>query len=62
MLTEDELDVVDSINAASDMSEDRTLDGFHMIKLTKESATVGKRVVYEYDATGGETQVYLEDV
>jgi hypothetical protein len=44
------------------MSEDRTLDGFHMIKLTKESATVGKRVVYEYDATGGETQVYLEDV
>lgn len=61
-MTEEELDILDSINAAGDLQESRAMNGNHMTSLVKSSATVGKKVTYVYSTGGGEDAVIIEDL
>ena len=61
-MEESDLLVFDSINAAPDRSEVKVMSGNLMTGLVISSATVGKKVVYTYDASGGQTSCTLENI
>lgn len=61
-MTEEESAIIDSINEAGDMVEDRNFSGNYMISLVKSSVTISKKVTYTYNNAGGETGCYIENL